>query len=124
MKWFLLLAALFGASAIMLDAFFAHGLKSFLGYHDQGVFEALKSASRYQLLMSVALLSLIIFYRSFPSIWLVISIICLSLGIIFFCTPIYLRYLCDIPNFSGLSPGGGILMMAAFLALIPLIWAL
>jgi uncharacterized membrane protein YgdD (TMEM256/DUF423 family) len=124
MRWFLLLAALFGASALMLDAFFAHGLRSFLGEnYNEAISHSLHTASRYQLLMSILMIVLVVFYRLLPSIWLIVSQSFLSLGLIFFCLPIYLKYLFNMPMFSGLAPGGGVLLMAALLALIPLIWA-
>src|SRR5262245_4210137 len=123
MRWFLLFAALCGASSLALDAFFAHGLRAFLGeFYDDTAFHALTTASRYQLMMAVLLIALVLFYRQSPSIWIVISQSFISLGLIFFCMPIYLKYLCNLPIFSGLAPGGGLLMIAAFLALIPLIW--
>lgn len=121
MKWFLLLAVFFGVSALALDAFFAHGLRAFLGeYYDDAFLPALTTAARYQLTMSILLFGLVFWYKEAPSIWLLISASFISLGLIFFCMPIYLKYLCQLPQFSGLAPGGGVLLMASLLALLGL----
>lgn len=125
MKWFLLVAILLGASAFMLDAFFAHGLRSYLGEsYSETAHNALSTAARYQLNAALFLLVLVIFYRNIPSGWVVISQFLVLLGVIFFCASIYLKHILGFASLAIFAPIGGISFMLAFVALIPLMMAL
>lgn len=121
MKWIVIEASFLATSALMLDAFFAHGLKNYLGTrYDEATLPALMTASRYQLMAALFLLILFLFYRLSPSLWIIVSQICTSFGVLFFSFTIYLKYLFGITMFANLAPVGGISFMLAFLALIPL----
>jgi uncharacterized membrane protein YgdD (TMEM256/DUF423 family) len=122
MKWIILEAVLLGSSALMLDAFFAHGLKTYLGpQFSETVLHALTTASRYQLIASLFLLILLLLYRAIPTLWIVASQIFVSLGVVFFCFSIYLRHLFGFDALVNLAPIGGILFMLSFIALLPTI---
>lgn len=122
MKWILIEAVFFGASALMLDAFFAHGLHNFLGSQfTDTIHQALTTASRYQLKASILLIVTILLYRSIPSLWVIASQLLITSGVLFFCVSIYLRHLFGYTCFANLAPIGGISFMLSFLALLPLI---
>lgn len=125
MKWILIEAVIFGASALMLDAFFAHGLKNYLGTnYTDAAHHGLTTASRYQVMAAILLLVLILIYRSIPSMWVVLSQALVSSGVLFFCVAIYLRHIFGLTFFAQLAPIGGVSFMLAFVALVPLIMAL
>ncbi len=88
---------------------------------DPQVVHALGTASRYQLTAALFLLILIVVYRNFPSMWVVVSQVCVSVGVLFFCISIYLHHLFGLSIFAKLAPIGGISFMLSFLALLPLI---
>ena len=122
MKWVLLEAAILGASALMLDAFFAHGLKKYLGpQFDETAINALSTASRYQLMASIFLLIHLLLYLAVPSAWIIASQILVSSGVLFFCFSIYLNKLFGLVILANLAPIGGISFMLSFLALLPMI---
>lgn len=125
MKWVLLVAIVFGSSAFMLDAFFAHGLKSFLGetYTDAAE-HALTTASRYQLTASIFLLVLILLYHYSKSRFIWVAEVFTILGVLNFSGTLYLKYLLGFDKLAKLAPLGGISFMLSFLALLPLLWAL
>lgn len=122
MKWLFLFAILLGASAFLLDAFFAHGLKSFLaGRFTENAINSLTTASRYQLFASIFIILTIILHQHIPSVWLYVSQAFSILGVSLFCFTMYLKYLGNI-SISGVAPLGGISFMLSFLTLIPLIF--
>lgn len=123
MKWFLLCAIFFGISAFILDAFFAHGLRAFLGErYEDSTMNALSAASRYQLSMSIFMILLIVLFKHVPSAWVIVSECFVILGFCLFCLPIYLKHLGGIPYFIRIAPLGGLSFMASFAALLPLLW--
>lgn len=125
MKWFLLLAIFLAVTAFMLDAFFAHGLKSFLGDRFQEAsLHALSTAARYQLLSGFFLLILIVIYRHYPFISVVVSGLLSIVGVLLFCGAIYLKHIFFIATFARVAPLGGICFMLSFLALLPLFLSL
>ena len=125
MKWFLLVAIVFGVGAFLLDAFFAHGLRAYLGDHySDAAQHALSTAARYQLIASVMMLILIVLYRIIPNICVPLSAFFTTMGVIFFCLTIYLKHLFGMVELARLAPLGGVSFMLAFMALIPLFLAL
>lgn len=125
MKAFFIIALLCGSTAIMLDAFFAHGLENFLGDNfSDTVFHALSTGARYQLTAAILLLTLTFVYRIFNTKWIIVSQSLLVVGMLFFCGGIYAKYLLNLHNLARVAPLGGIAFMLSFLALIPLVVAI
>lgn len=124
MKWFLLIAIFFGATAFMAEAFFAHGLKSFLPNLDDSHVHALFTASRYQLFAALFLVALIALYRFIPSPFVVVSQILACVGVVFFSCSLYAKYLLGLTALGSLAPMGGIAFMLSFISLLPLVFLL
>jgi uncharacterized membrane protein YgdD (TMEM256/DUF423 family) len=121
MKWILLTAILFGFSAFILDAFFAHGLKNFLGNsYSESAEHALTTASRYQLMAAFFLLILLFVYRGIPHPCIIVAQIFAIMGVLLFCFTIYAKHLLAITQVARIAPMGGIAFMLSFLALMPL----
>ncbi len=121
MKFILVAAIIFGVTAFALDAFFAHGLRNFLGdaYSDSAA-HSLTTASRYQIYASLYLLTMVIFYRHLPSMWILLSQGFAFLGVLFFCVSIYLKHIFGFATAGLVAPVGGIAFMLSLLALLPL----
>lgn len=125
MKWIILTAIILGFSAFALDAFFAHGLKNFLGANYSDVAQhALTTASRYQLLASLFLLILFLIYRIYPHPCVIASQMFVIIGVVLFCFTVYGKYILQLPQLAKLAPVGGIAFIISFLSLIPLMWIL
>lgn len=100
------IAALFGASGVILGAFGAHGLKAVLLAH-QSV-EIWHTASTYHLLHAAVLLwasSRILAFRLFAA------------GIVLFSGSLYLLALSSVKWLGAVTPLGGLLLIAGWLAL-------
>ena len=109
-------AALLGASGVILGAFGAHALQARLGAEQ---LESWNTAVRYHLLHSVVLLALALFgAASGRSIqlpgWL------FSLGIALFSGSIYLLLLTGQRWLGPVTPAGGLLLIAGWLSLVSL----
>jgi len=109
----LLMAALFGASAVGLGAYAAHGLKGSL---ETGLMQVLQTAIQYQFYHALALLAVALLARKKADIWLVIACMGFVLGVLGFSGSLYLLL------FSSLSAGiitplGGLAMIVGWLAL-------
>ncbi len=122
MKIFLLISIIFGLSALVMDAFIAHGLEAFLGQkYDATVHHAMATAARYQLIFAIFLCVQSFIFRTFPNIWLLFSQCLIVLGITLFSGTIYLQYVMNSTFLSFLAPIGGVSLMLSFLALLPLL---
>jgi uncharacterized membrane protein YgdD (TMEM256/DUF423 family) len=121
MKWVLLVAIIFGLSAFILDAFFAHGLKNYLGdAYTDGVAHTLNTASRYQLMASFFLLITLLLWRATPHLCIIFAQVLVMAGVGLFCGTIYSKHLFGFATLARLAPVGGIMFMLSFLALLPL----
>jgi uncharacterized membrane protein YgdD (TMEM256/DUF423 family) len=123
MKVLFIFAAFLAASAIMMDAFLAHGVERFLGSaYTEIARHSLESAARYQLIFALFMFILLMFYQIQPSIFLLFSLAFIAVGQSFFVGAIYAKYLLTWTQFSFLAPIGGICFMLAFLVLLPYAW--
>ncbi len=108
-----------------MDAFIAHGLEGFLGPQFTPIAaQSLGTAARYQLTFAIAIMALSIGWRLVPSLSIVLSQSLFSLGTLLFCGSIYLKYLTSFSTLSMVAPVGGVTLMLAFLALLPLCFLL
>lgn len=106
----LVVAALLGASAVMLGAFGAHALRSTLGPQQLGWWQ---TATQYQLAHAVALLGIAVvpLHRARLAAW------CMALGTIIFSGSLTLMAL-GLPHWLGaVTPIGGVLLIAGWLVL-------
>ena len=120
-KAFLSLGALFGAIAVALGAFGAHGLKNIVSSDVLSVFQ---TAVQYQMYHTLALLVVAIVYERLANKWIKWSGYLFSFGILFFSGSLYLitalkaeeRF---VPASVGaITPIGGLLFILAWLSLL------
>ena len=115
MNW-ITVASLSGTLAVILGAFGAHGLKDRLS---EAQLASWSTATQYQLLHSVALLALALFaaqsgrqIRLTATLW--------SVGMLCFSGSIYLLLLTSMRWLGPVTPIGGLLLIAGWLALLTL----
>jgi uncharacterized membrane protein YgdD (TMEM256/DUF423 family) len=112
---FFLLGALFGALAVALGAFGAHGLKSRLS---AARLENYETAARYQMYHALALLAAHFAGRQWPASalpalagWLFVA------GTLLFCGSLYLMALSDERRWGAVTPLGGLAFIAGWVCL-------
>lgn len=125
MRFLIILAPLYGVTAVVLGAFGAHALKNKLGADALVSYEA---GVRYQLIHALLLLILALWYRHAPSQLLVASGICVAVGILLFSGSIYLLSTREITGLAWgkilgpVTPLGGLLLIIGWVLL--LVWAI
>ncbi len=118
-KRIILTAAFFGAVAVLLGAFGAHGLKSLV---DASSLEIWQKGVDYQFYHTFALLYLSTFAR-YRNKLINIAYFCFSLGIVFFSGSLYLLATRSILNISfinligPITPIGGLLFVLGWIML-------
>jgi len=112
-KFFMLISTFFGASAIIIGAFAAHGLKPYLT-HTQ--IEVIKTAVYYQLFHAILLFNLSIWLITYKNLLLIIACLLVVIGIVLFSGSLYLLTLWQIPV-GLITPIGGIFIISAWLLL-------
>jgi uncharacterized membrane protein YgdD (TMEM256/DUF423 family) len=106
LKW----TALFGALAVGLGAFGAHGLADLLAAHDR--VETWKTAAFYHLVHTVVLLLLATRREWAPLAWSFFAS-----GIFIFSGSLYLLCLTDMGWLGAVTPLGGLLLIAGWISL-------
>ena len=120
-KTFLSLAAIFGAIAVALGAFGAHGLKTIASADVVSVFQ---TGVQYQMYHTLALLAMAVIYDRLPNKWIKWSGYLFSSGILFFSGSLYLITALNvweksIPALIGiLTPVGGMLFILGWLSFL------
>ncbi|HEY1870756.1 MAG TPA: DUF423 domain-containing protein [Chitinophagaceae bacterium] len=120
-KNFLKLGALYGAIAVVLGAFAAHGLSKIVSENDLAVF---KTGVQYQMYHSLALLAVAIVYGQLPTNWIKWSGYFFSFGIIFFSGSLYLITALqanekNVPVLLGIiTPIGGLFFICGWVCLL------
>jgi uncharacterized membrane protein YgdD (TMEM256/DUF423 family) len=117
----LALAGLFGASAVALGAWAAHGLEA---SHGRRAVMLVETASRTQLAHAVAMLGALALYRTArgqaapdATVWLARAAQLFAAGIILFCGALILLAF-GAPRWLGMvAPVGGAILIAGWLAL-------
>ena len=119
-KKLLLICSIFGALAVVLGAFGAHGLKSVLPIDKLATF---KTGVTYHFYHSITLLFVAILLKLSPLKWIKWSAICFILGIILFSGSLYLlatREVIGLVNYKWLgpiTPIGGVFFILGWLFL-------
>ena len=115
----ILIASLFGVTAVAMGAFAAHGLKQVLAAQSLGVLE---TAVQYQMFHALAILGVAVLALHQPHKALNVTGVLFSLGVVLFSGSLYLLTLTSIKGLGLVTPIGGVLLMAGWLALMS--WAL
>ncbi len=120
-KSYLIIAALFGALAVALGAFGAHGLKSVT---TPDVVEIYETAVRYQFYHTFALLAVGILYIWFPGKLISLSGLFFIIGVVLFSGSLYLITFLKAadkvisPAIGVITPIGGLFFIAGWLLLL------
>jgi len=113
-KILLMISGFFGASAVSLGSFAAHGLKKYLTVNQIAVFQ---TGVHYQIIHTLALLAVILLMFYLKTNWLKISAWLFICGILLFSGSLYLLVLWKIPV-GIITPIGGMCLILAWLCLI------
>ena len=112
---FLIIAALLGATGVMLGAFAAHGLR---GRLPENLFNAFETGVTYQFYHALALITLALWLKQTSSPWLVASGYLWLAGGVLFSGSLYALALTGIKWFGPITPIGGVLFILGWLALL------
>jgi uncharacterized membrane protein YgdD (TMEM256/DUF423 family) len=120
-KTFLITGAVFGALAVALGAFAAHGLKRIA---DESTVNVFHTGVEYQFYHAFALLIAGILYAQFPNAWVARSGWCFGIGIVLFSGSLYAITL--LKAFGGgsigpvgiVTPLGGLFLIAGWVSLL------
>lgn len=120
-KPYLIIAALFGALAVALGAFGAHGIKSVAS---PDVLEIYETGVRYQFYHAFALLAVGILYMWFPGKLLSLSGLFFIVGVVLFSGSLYLITAMKIADkvittaVGVITPVGGLFFIAGWILLL------
>jgi uncharacterized membrane protein YgdD (TMEM256/DUF423 family) len=114
LKKFSAIFCLFGATAILLGAFGAHGLKNLVTPERFAIFE---TGVRYQMFQSLFGLFISLHYQASPtSTALIKTALLLSIaGMLIFSGSLYLLVIFDKSSLGAITPIGGILLVFSWL---------
>lgn len=113
MRYVTFIAAVFGACAVLLGAFAAHGLKNTLSVEHLAV---LQTGVQYQFVHALALLGVALLAQQRASLALVWSAVFFTLGILLFSGSLYVLVLTAFkPGF--ITPIGGSFLVLGWLSL-------
>lgn len=121
----LVIAALYGATGVILGAFGAHGLK---GRLTPELLVSFETGVRYQLIHALLLLVLALWARSAPSSLLSWSAMLVAVGVLLFSGSIYLLATRELTGWAwarGLGPVtplGGLLLIGGWVLLAVAAW--
>jgi uncharacterized membrane protein YgdD (TMEM256/DUF423 family) len=119
-KNFLVTASLFGAIAVALGAFGAHGLKKIV---DADTVTTFQTGVQYQMYHALALLAVAILFERFPNKWIKWAGSCFIIGIILFSGSLYLLTALKAADQVGMkgvgiiTPFGGVFFIAGWVFL-------
>jgi uncharacterized membrane protein YgdD (TMEM256/DUF423 family) len=111
-RFYIAIAALFGATAVMLGAYASHGMST---WASPAQISQVQLAAQYQLfhaisLVFVALLSVVYCHRLLSA-----ALVCFSLGIVCFSGSLYYLALLGSKTLVLVTPLGGLLLICAWL---------
>lgn len=116
MKLFIQLAAVFGALAVIIGAFGAHGLKERMSADLMTVYQ---TGVQYHFYHVLALLVVgLIALQTPPSSWLNISGWAFVVGIVIFSGSLYLLAISGIRWLGAITPIGGVAFIVGWIALL------
>jgi uncharacterized membrane protein YgdD (TMEM256/DUF423 family) len=121
-KNYLITASFFGALAVALGAFGAHGLKKIV---DADTVTTFQTGVQYQMYHSLALLAVAILFERFPNKWIKWAGAGFIIGIILFSGSLYFLTVLKATGQSGMNgvgiitPFGGVSFILGWLFLFP-----
>ena len=83
-----------------------------------GQLHRVEIAHQYQMLHTIALLAVVVWYRAENRKVLLFSALCFAAGIVLFCGSLYIKSFFSINAIVNMAPMGGILLAVAWLLLI------
>ncbi len=110
------IAAVFGALAVAIGAFGAHGLKPFL--IEAGRLDTFKTAVEYQFYHTLALLFIGVLQMHFDNKKLQWAAHAMTLGIILFSGSLYVLCVSGLGILGAITPIGGLFLIAGWVLLI------
>lgn len=113
MRYWIFIAAAFGALAVLLGAFAAHGLKNTLSIDSLAV---LQTGVQYQFIHALALLLVAVLLQLHGTRTLLFAAVFFTLGIVLFSGSLYLLVLTSF-NLGLITPIGGIFLVLGWLCL-------
>lgn len=108
-------AAILGGLSVILGAFGAHALTHVLDSAQQVIWE---TAVRYQMYHALALLGIAVMSQLQPGIWLSRAAVCMLVGVCLFSGSLYVLALTGIKLVGGVTPIGGICLIAGWISLL------
>ncbi|MFI5133191.1 MAG: DUF423 domain-containing protein [Chitinophagales bacterium] len=121
-KTFLITGSIFGALAVVLGAFGAHGLQQITS--DEEIIHGFQTGVQYQMYHALALLAVAVIYEKFPNKWVKWAGVSFVTGIILFSGSLYLLAALKISGSNlvkvagPITPVGGLLLIAGWLFLL------
>lgn len=112
---FLIVAAIFGATGVMLGAFAAHGLRDKLS---ASVFNAFQTGVTYQFYHTLALFALALWLKQTTSPWLITAGYLWIAGVLLFSGSLYALALTGVKWFGPITPMGGLLFILGWISLL------
>ncbi len=112
-------AAIYGFLAVALGAFGAHALKARLAPDLMTVY---RTGVEYHFYHALALLAVGVYATQYPGRMLDIAGICFAAGILLFSGSLYALALSGIKVLGAITPFGGLLLLAGWLALAWSAW--
>lgn len=111
---FIIIAAFFGLTAVVLGAAASHALRSKLS---EPLFNAMQTGIQYQFYHTLVLFMVALLMIQMPSRWLLVSGWLFVAGMILFSGSLYLLALTGQSWFGPITPLGGLCLMAGWLSL-------
>ncbi|TAM10135.1 MAG: DUF423 domain-containing protein [Nevskiaceae bacterium] len=108
-------AAIYGAAGVVCGAFGAHALRARLAPDLLAVWH---TAVEYQLFHALALIAVAILMWVRPMPWLGVAAACFALGVLVFSGSLYLLVLSSVRVLGAVTPIGGVLLIAGWIALL------
>ncbi|WJG08241.1 DUF423 domain-containing protein [Aliiglaciecola sp. LCG003] len=115
MKFLLAFSAISACLSVLLGAFAAHALKAQIGPESLGYF---KTAVQYQMIHSIGVLVMAVFYHQWKNVWLLWGARSLAAGIVLFSGSLYVLALTDISWVGPITPLGGLFFVAGWICLL------
>lgn len=115
-KVFVVMGAILGALAVMIGAFGAHGLKSFLTENDR--LETFETAVKYHMYHALALVLIGILFANHGSKQLAWSGNLMMAGVLFFSGSLYLLCFTSWKWLGPITPIGGLFFIAGWVMIV------
>lgn len=103
-----------GCFSVLFGAWLSHAAQHLITEQ----LHRIQVAHQYQMLHTLALLAVVVWYRVEKSKWLLFSALSFAAGIVLFCGSLYIKSFFSIILIGNLAPMGGVLLALGWLLLI------